>query len=150
MRIELIENASGELREAVNSQLRAFNRAANPAWYAAREAADPRPLELFAFADDGRPRGGLFGETQFLWLKVSILAVHEECRGQGIGTGLMNEAERIAIERGCQFAYVDTMEYQAPKFYENLGYEIVGRLANWDSHGHSKFFLTKRLTSPDK
>src|SRR5687767_13659890 len=112
MRIKQVDNASPELREAINIQLRAFNRAANPAWYAARDAADPQPLELFAFDDDGQALGGLFGETQFLWLKVHILAVHEECRGEGIGTQLMNKAEAIGVQRGCQLAYVDTMEYQ--------------------------------------
>ena len=145
MRIEQIDNASAELRQTVLGQLKAFNRAANPAWYAARAAADPQPLELFAFDDDGQTLGGLFGETQFLWLKVHILAVHEDCRGQGVGTQLMNEAEAIGVKRGCQLAYVDTMEYQAPRFYERLGYAIVGRLDNWDSHGHAKLFLTKAL-----
>jgi GNAT superfamily N-acetyltransferase len=147
MRIELIENASPELFQAVNAQLRAFNHAANPAWFAAVALPENelRPLNLFAFDDIGQPRAGLFAETQLLWLKTSILSVHADCRGQGLGTQLMNEAEAIAVARGCQFAYVDTMEYQAPRFYEKLGYAIVGRLPNWDSHGHSKLFLTKQL-----
>lgn len=147
MRIELIDQASPELREAVNIHLRAFNREANPAWYAARSLIEneARPLNLFAFDADGQPHGGLFAETQFLWLKIHILSVHADCRGQGLGTQLMNEAEAIAIARGCQFAYVDTMEYQAPRFYEKLGYTIVGQLPNWDSHGHAKLFLTKQL-----
>jgi GNAT superfamily N-acetyltransferase len=150
MRIELIEQASPELREAVHSVLRTFNRQANPAWYAARALPEnePRPLNLFAFDNLGQARGGLFGETQFLWLKVSILAVHADFRQQGLGRRLMQQAEAIASERGCRFAYVDTMETQAPTFYEKLGYQIAGRLDNWDSHGHAKFFLTKTLRLP--
>src|ERR1044071_176205 len=104
MRIEQIDNPSAELRQTVLSQLKAFNRAANPAWYAAREAAEPLPLQLFAFDVNGQPQGGLFGETQFSWLKVHILAVHEESRSQGIGTRLMNEAETIAMKRGCELS----------------------------------------------
>ena len=37
------------------------------------------------------------------------------------------------------------MDYQAPDFYESLGYTITGRLDDWDSHGHAKLFLVKRL-----
>lgn len=147
MRFELIDEPSPELREAVNIHLRTFNLQANPAWYAARLLAEneSRPLNLFALDEDGQPRGGLFAETQFLWLKISILSIHADCRGQGLGTRLMNQAEAIAISRGCQFVYVDTMEYQAPRFYEKLGYTIVCRLPNWDSHGHAKVLMTKQL-----
>ena len=147
MRIELITAVSPELREAVQRELRTFNRTANPDFYAARELPEnsPQPLNLFVFGDQGQPLGGLFGETVLLWLKVNILTVHADLRQQGLGTQLMREAERIALTRGCQFAYVDTMEYQAPRFYEKLGYIVAGRLPNWDSHGHAKIFLTKAL-----
>jgi hypothetical protein len=37
------------------------------------------------------------------------------------------------------------MDYQAPDFYQCLGYTIAGRLDDWDSHGHAKLFLVKRL-----
>lgn len=147
MRMELITDVSPELREVVQRELRAFNRAANPDFYAARELPEnaPQPLNLIAFDESGQPRGGLFGEAFLLWLKIHILTVQAGCRNQGLGTQLMYEAERIALARGCQFSYVDTMDYQAPAFYEQLGYTIIGRLPNWDSYGHAKIFLTKTL-----
>lgn len=147
MRLELITVVSPELREVVQRELRAFNRAANPDFYGARELPEnaPQPLNLIAFDRASQPRGGLFGETCLLWLKVNILTVASGHRNQGLGTQLMREGERIGIARGCQFAYVDTMEYQAPAFYEQLGYTIAGRLPNWDSHGHAKILLTKTL-----
>jgi GNAT superfamily N-acetyltransferase len=137
------------LREGVNVALRSFNRAANPAWYAARERAEnePAPLNLFVFGAEGNVCGGLFAETQFLWLKISILVVHAAWRGHGLGTRLLSAAEQTAQARGCQFAFLDTMEYQAPTFYAQRGYEQVCALPNWDSHGHAKLFFTKRLTS---
>lgn len=148
MRIEQITDVSPELRETVLRELRKFNRASSPDFYAARELPEnaPQPLNLFAFRDEGQPCGGLFGETSLLWLKVHLLVVQPASRQRGIGTRLMREAEQIAITRGCRHAYVDTMEYQAPAFYEQLGYEVSGRLPNWDSHGHAKVFLTKLLT----
>ena len=146
-RLEQIASLSPELYQAVVSELKAFNRAANPDWYVGRELPEnaPQPLNLVAFQTSGQVRGGLLGETQFHWLKISILVVHPDCRGQGLGTWLMNEAERIGRERGCQRAFLDTMEYQAPVFYQRLGYEISGRIDDWDSHGHAKFFMTKSL-----
>jgi ribosomal protein S18 acetylase RimI-like enzyme len=73
--------------------------------------------------------------------------VAESARRDGIGRHLMELAEREAANRGCQYAYLDTMDYQAPEFYLKLGYQIAGRLDNWDSHGHTKFFFVKRLNA---
>ena len=64
-------------------------------------------------------------------------------RGQGNGAGMLQVAEAEAIRRGCQYAYVDTMDYQAPEFYQRLSYTIAGQLDDWDSHGHAKLFLVK-------
>jgi predicted N-acetyltransferase YhbS len=91
--------------------------------------------------------GGLIGTTQLLWLKVEILSVASQFRRQGVGSRLMAIAEAEAVRRGCKYAYVDTMEYQAPSFYQALGYQIAGRLDDWDSHGHAKYFLKKTLRS---
>jgi len=147
VRYELINDASPELREAVNVELRTYNRQANPQWYAARSQSenDALPLNIFAFNPGGQVVGGLFAETQFHWLKISIVAVHASSRGHGIGTCLLQRAEMIAVERDCRYSFLDTMEYQAPRFYERLGYSIAGKLPDWDSHGHAKFFLTKTL-----
>ena len=30
---------------------------------------------------------------------------------------------------------------------ESLGYQISGKLENWDFHGHTKFLFTKPLTA---
>ena len=52
---------------------------------------------------------------------------------------------RQATARGCKYAYVDTMDYQAPDFYRAHGFAIVGEIPDWDSHGHKKFYLSKCL-----
>lgn len=105
---------------------------------------EAKPLVLLA-RDGEHVIGGLFAETQLLWLRLSIMAIAPDSRSRGIGAALLAEAERQAIARGCQYAYVDTMEYQAPDFYLAQGYTVVGEIPDWDSHGHRKFYLTKRL-----
>jgi GNAT superfamily N-acetyltransferase len=124
--------------------LRAYNVEHNPQFMQYREANDAVPLQVAAF-EDARLVGGLLGETLLEWLKISIMAVDPSHRRTGIGTALLAEAERAAIERGCRQAYVDTMSYQAPEFYKRCGYKIVGEIPNWDSFGHSKLFLIKTL-----
>ena len=146
-RIEAIDNPDGAQCEPVNLILRTHNQRANPEFWAARERMENRSVAVQLFAFDGQNRiiGGLFGSTQFAWLKVDVMAVNGEWRGTGIGRALLKKAETIARERGCRHAYADTMDYQAPGFYQKLGYVITGTLEDWDSFGHSKYFLVKSL-----
>jgi ribosomal protein S18 acetylase RimI-like enzyme len=57
---------------------------------------------------------------------------------------LLAEAERIAQERGCIGAQLDTMSWQALTFYERHGYSVFGVLDNFPP-GHRKYFLKKSL-----
>jgi GNAT superfamily N-acetyltransferase len=147
MRIEAIDNPDETLREAVNVELRGHNEHANPIYWekSGQPENDERPLNLFAFASDGVVIAGLFASTRFSWLKIIIMSTKRDRRSQGIGRALLAQAETIARERGCKYAYVDTMEYQAPGFYSKAGYHLTGTLEDWDSHGHKKFFFVKNL-----
>lgn len=132
--------------DLIRQWLREYNWKANPAFMEKFQQVEhqARPLVLLAEVE-GAVIGGLFAETQLSWLRTSIMSVHPDMRGQGVGAALLAEAEREAINRKCRYAYVDTMEYQAPAFYEACGYAIVGEIPDWDSHGHRKFHLTKTL-----
>lgn len=56
--------------------------------------------------------------------------VDEQVRRQSLGRRLMEEAEREALLRGCHYARHATGNYQAPGFYERLGYTLYGKLEN--------------------
>ena len=132
--------------EHVKDWLPAHNWSAN--WEFMSRIHEPeheaRPLVLLADTASGTA-GGLFAQTQLSWLRISIMAVDPNQRGQGIGADLLAEAEREAIRRGCKYAHVDTMEYQAPGFYEAHGYKIEATFPDWDSHGHAKIHFIKHL-----
>jgi GNAT superfamily N-acetyltransferase len=147
VRIESIDNPDDAIREAVNVELRRHNEYASPLYWekSGQPENDERPLNLFAFAPDGVVIAGLFASTRFLWLKITIMSTKQDHRGQGIGSALLAQAESIARKRGCKYAYVDTMEYQAPDFYARSGYRLAGTLEDWDSHGHKKLFFVKDL-----
>lgn len=126
--------------------LREYNWSANPAFMGQLQQPEhqARPLVLLATAGS-HVVGGLFAETQLAWLRISIMAVAPQWRSQGIGAALLADAERQAIALGCKYAYVDTMQHQAPRFYLAHGFATVGEIPDWDSHGHTKLHLTKSL-----
>jgi len=89
---------------------------------------DPVPLHLKVVDAGGRVAGGLTAHSVQRWLFIKLLGVTEEQRGRGIGQMLLAKAEEIARQRGLVGVYLDTFEFQAPRFYESLGYEECGRL----------------------
>lgn len=103
-----------------------------------------RQLVVHLSDDDGEVVGGLWGSTGYGWLFIQLLVVPESARGDGVGTTLMQTAEREARERGCHGAWLDTFEFQARPFYERLGYVCFGELPDYPS-GFSRFFMRKTL-----
>lgn len=90
----------------------------------------------------------LFGSVIYTitWngMRINTLWVDESLRGQGWGRKLMEAAEKDAIKKGCTIAYTDTFAWQAPKFYEKLGYSLYGKLDNYPT-GSSLFYYQKKL-----
>src|ERR1700741_3355746 len=98
-----------------------------------RHAPDPAwsYVRLFLRDDEGAIKGGLLGDIYFGWLYVSILWVDEAHRREGWGRRLLAAAEEQAIERGCHGAWLDTFSFQAPEYYQPLGYELFGSLEDY-------------------
>lgn len=104
--------------------------------------------QLGVFVREGREVvAGLAGETYSGWLFVRYLWVAESLRGRGIGRALIARAEACARDRGCHSAWLDTFSFQAPGFYQKLGYEEFGRLDY--PPDHERHFLRKRLVAPE-
>ena len=102
------------------------------------------PLAVFA-RRDGLVVGGATGFTQWEWLFIKHLWISGEVRGGGFGSHLLGKAEAAARERGCAAVWLDTFSFQAPGFYERLGYRKFGQLDDFPS-GHVRHFLWKPLT----
>jgi GNAT superfamily N-acetyltransferase len=73
------------------------------------------------------------------------LWVAEGHRNAGLGRRLVQMVEREARARGCSLLYLDTFTFQAPRFYEKLGYEVACELKGFPK-GVSKFVMRKSLT----
>jgi GNAT superfamily N-acetyltransferase len=105
---------------------------------------DWRPLAVLIREGD-RTIGGLTGWTMWGWLFVTMFFVPAAQRGQGLGTRILRMAEDEARRRGCTGVWLDTHDWQAPRFYEKLGYTGCGGLPDYP-HPHRRYFMQKRLS----
>ena len=103
-----------------------------------------KPLTVFLRDHQGTIIAGLVGATYWGWLHVELLWVDKGLRRQGYGKKLLAAAEQEAVARGCRFAHLDTMSFQARGFYENQGYGVFGELNDLPA-GHSRYFMMKEL-----
>jgi GNAT superfamily N-acetyltransferase len=103
----------------------------------------PRPIGVFA-RRDGQIVGGADGRTFMGWLYVAHLWVADHQRATGLGSQVLASIENAALARGCRAVWLDTLSFQAPMFYEKLGYVEFGRIAD-PSTGHVRHFFSKEL-----
>ena len=123
--------------DEIHEMLRSYNRSN-------REAAESIPLGVFYEDESGKKLAGLTGETFGNWLCIQYLFVVDDLRKQGIGTKMVLSAEEEARKRNCKYVFVDTFSFQAPKFYEKLGYEEVFSLNEYP-YTESRHYYIKKL-----
>ena len=112
---------------------------------------EPKIRKAACFVRDGIGDivGGVYGNYgSFGWLYIDTLWVAERRRGRGYGTRLMHLIEEHGIKAGCTDAYLNTFSFQAPDFYQKLGYTTFAQLENFPP-GHSRMFLRKKLVRSD-
>ena len=84
---------------------------------------DGRMLAGYIRNETGEVIAGFNGHTWGGCCELSHVWVHERHRGQGLGTSLLRSAEAEAAARGCVRVVLATHDFQAPGFYERMGYE---------------------------
>ncbi|QVL58347.1 MAG: GNAT family N-acetyltransferase [Simkaniaceae bacterium] len=98
----------------------------------------------FVYRNEGKLLGHISGKSFYGGLHIKHLIVDHTMRGKGVGTALMNKALKRGKELGCKFAYLETLNFQAPEFYQKLGFtlEFIRRGYNQDV---SMYYLRKEL-----
>ncbi|SDP20901.1 Acetyltransferase (GNAT) family protein [Pseudomonas arsenicoxydans] len=137
LRIERSQNPTDEEEQAILLPLRAYN--ASKAGVSRQE-----PIALLVRDDSGEILGGLYARVFYQWMFIELLSVPEQARGQGLGTKLMRMAEDVAREKECVGVWLDTFDFQAPGFYQKLGYSELGEIVDYPP-GHKRLFFQKRL-----
>jgi GNAT superfamily N-acetyltransferase len=105
---------------------------------------NPIRLAIFARGEDGKIVGGASGKLLWEWLHVDMLWVSECCRGQGVGSRLLERIEALAAEKGFRHVHLETTSFQAEGFYLKKGYTEFGRLDGKPS-GVTWHYLKKDL-----
>lgn len=106
--------------------------------------AEFRRVRILVHDTAGVVKAGLLGNQAWGWLHVDTLWVEESLRGKGWGSRILAQAETEAIEAGCTRALLDTFEFQAPDFYEKLGYTKYAVLDDYPP-GYKRYYLRKEL-----
>ncbi|HEX4924822.1 MAG TPA: GNAT family N-acetyltransferase [Bdellovibrionales bacterium] len=143
LKLELHDRWDSEEAKTILNNLRAYNMEKTGI------TEPPRDLTVTLKDGEGRMAGGLTGHTAWGWLFVKLFWVSETHRGQGLGTRLLEAAEREARARGCEHVWLDTFSFQARGFYEKHGYRIFGTLDDYP-RGHRRHFLHKKLEGNNK
>jgi ribosomal protein S18 acetylase RimI-like enzyme len=73
--------------------------------------------------ETGEVIAGFNGYTWGGSCELTNVWVHEQHRGQGLGALLLRSAEAEAAARGCLRIVLATHNFQAPGFYERMGYQ---------------------------
>jgi ribosomal protein S18 acetylase RimI-like enzyme len=123
--------------EYLEERLYEFNKAATG-------IADGRSLGVFLRDAARKIVAGAAGHTWGETCELRQVWVSEPLRRQGIGRRLLAEAEAEAIRRGCRQLVLTTHSFQAPRFYEKLGFRVVSEVPEYP-RGHSQIVLRKSL-----
>lgn len=98
----------------------------------------------FEASDEGTFIGAAVVEHFWGALHIKYVYIEKENRSQGIGTMLMEKALAYGKENQCNFAFVETMSFQALAFYQKLGFQLEFTRSGY-SHGTSFHYLRKDL-----
>ena len=95
-------------------------------------------------SETGEVIAGFNGHTWGGCCALANVWVHEQHRGQGFGALLLRSAEAEAVSRGCAQVVLATHSFQAPAFYERMGYERRYSIAG-QPRNHADIIYVKAL-----
>jgi GNAT superfamily N-acetyltransferase len=91
--------------------------------------------------------GGLILQSYWRESYVELLWLSARARAAGLGSKLLEEAEKRARKHGSRLIHLNTYSFQAPGFYEKHGYKRFGGMAG-SPKGQSRHFYVKQLGAP--
>jgi ribosomal protein S18 acetylase RimI-like enzyme len=101
-------------------------------------------LNIVKYDENNHIIGGLIGGTYWGWMYVDRLWIKENYRKKGLGSELLEEAEKEAMRRGCCFVHLDTMSFHALGFYRKHHYKVKAVIKDIPK-GHKKYIMIKKL-----
>ena len=105
---------------------------------------DGQWLAIFLRDDHRTIQAGIKGWTWCGSCYIETVWIHRDLRGHGLGTQLLQAAEHEARRRGCQQMILGSYSFQAPGFYQKLGFEVFAVLEE-HPRAHRHYSLRKWL-----
>ena len=98
--------------------------------------------DLSCYAEEGGVcLGGINAFRLDTLLMVDRLWVDESQRGKGLGRRLLTAVEEKGRTQGAKLAELNTFGFQAPDFYEKMGYRLFGKLDAEVGEGAHYFYV---------
>lgn len=100
------------------------------------------PEGFVVLEQDGRILGFVFGILLSRSdARILMLAVDSQMRGRGLGTILYREFQRQCALKGIRSMTLEVRvsNHIAIHFYEKMGFQVTGRVANYYSNGEDAF-----------
>lgn len=126
------------LNQRLSDELDAYN-------VPAAGAGAQRGLAVKAEDSHGLLIAGLSGWTWGTSAGIAMLWVRADARGIGWGRRLLDAAEGVARDRGCERMNVSSFTFQAPGFYAKLGYVETSRTEALPLAGQADVHFVKYL-----
>lgn len=138
--IQILSECNEQDAQFIINQIDQFNLTISPT----KQDPPSEPFNLLIRDSKDNILGGLLGRYYRFSLYVQVLWISDELRGKGYGSGLLQEAEKILVQKGCKLIHLDTWNFQAPEFYKKHGFEVFGVLDGFPE-GTKRYFLKKEL-----
>lgn len=136
LNIDIIDHEHNEVVSKLTAGLRQFN---------VEHLGDEitQPLTIVSRNNNGDIIGGVEGRIIYKNFLINIVWIDANYRGKGLGQKLMLLAEAEAIKRGCLIAQLDTLDFQAPVFYQKLGFTVIGTVPKFLG-SPERYFMMKQ------
>jgi len=79
-------------------------------------------------------------------MHLEVLWIDEKYRGRGYGRNLILHAEKIGKQKNYSASQTWTFSFQAPDFYQNIGYKVIGIFEGYTG-GITEYILLKKFES---
>ncbi|MFX1508633.1 MAG: GNAT family N-acetyltransferase, partial [Promethearchaeota archaeon] len=110
----------------------------------------PTPdISLVLKNSSGTIVGGVITSMLTGVMHLEVLWIDEIYRGRGYGKALVLQAESIGKKKGYSASQTWTFSFQAPEFYQRIGYKLVGTFDGYID-GITEHILRKKFKSDRK
>jgi len=139
-RLTLSDSPTEEEVDLIHARLEQYNRQQTNGEYDEPGAE----IGLVLKGPEGTVIGGITASTIFRVMHLEAFWVSKEHRKQGHGSRLVLQAEQIGFEKGCIASQTQSFSFQAPEFYQKIGYQVLGIYDGYPD-GITEYTLMKKL-----